>query len=262
MVDIAKAFGIGSTAGLLGSLAGMGGGFILIPMSTYLLRLSQHQAHGTSLFAVAATGVAGAWSYGPAVQWEPAVAVALTGMVTARLGARTTTILSEKTLKRALGVLMLVMSVAVPAKAHLMEQYKDEKGSTSPSTSVESETPILLQRLIPAAAIGTCSGYMAGLFGVGGGVIVVPALTIFTSCNHYEALATSLAAMTLPAMSGTWTHYRAGNVALCVAPALAIGALLGAAAGAQVGRRTDESTLRWGFSGLLATLGIRTLLKA
>ena len=68
--------------------------------------------------------------------------------------------------------------------------------------------------------------------------------------------------MTLPAMSGTWTHHCAGNVALRVAPALAVGALVGAAVGGQVGRRTDESTLRWGFSGLLATLGIRTLLKA
>eukprot|EP00977_Amphora_coffeiformis_P009915 scaffold2300_cov160-Amphora_coffeaeformis.AAC.2 len=264
MADTAKAFGIGTTAGLLGSLAGMGGGFVLIPMSTYFLRLSQHQAHGTSLFAVAATGVAGALSYGPAVQWEPAMAVALTGMVTARLGARTTTILSEKALKQALGVLMLVMSVAVPAKAHLMEQYKKEheEASTASTSSADTEAPTLFQRLVPAAAIGTCSGYMAGLFGVGGGVIVVPALTIFTSCNHYEALATSLAAMTLPAMSGTLTHHRAGNVALRVAPALAVGALVGAAVGGQVARQTDESTLRLGFSGLLATLGIRTLLKA
>jgi uncharacterized membrane protein YfcA len=93
-------------------------------------------------------------------------------------------------------------------------------------------------------------------------VVVVPALTLFTSCSHHEALATSLAAMTLPAMSGTWTHYQAGNVAIRAAPALAVGACLGATIGGQIGRSTDESTLRWGFSGLLATLGLRTLLKA
>ena len=264
--DAAKAFGIGSTAGLLGSLAGMGGGFVMIPMMTSMLRLSQHQAHGTSLFAVAATGLAGAASYGPAVQWEPAVAVALTGMVTARMGARATTTMSEQALKRALGILMLVMSAAVPAKAYLMEQYKekermDSQNDDANGMSDRTETSTL-GRVAPAAAIGTCSGFMAGLFGVGGGVIVVPALTLFTTCNHYEALATSLAAMTLPALAGTWTHHRAGNVALRAAPALAAGALVGAAVGGQIGRRTNESTLRWGFSSLLAILGIRTLLKA
>lgn len=271
--DNLKSFGIGTTAGLMGSLAGMGGGFVMIPLMTHVLKLSQHQAHGTSLFAVAATGLAGAVSYGSAVQVEPALAVALTGMVTARLGAQTTTILSEQTLKRALGVLMIVMSVAVPAKANFMEQYDDDENHskqqtqkiTSSDDSGENETkqePSLLQRIGPAAAIGTCSGYMAGLFGVGGGVIVVPALTLFTSCNHYEALGTSLAAMALPAMAGTWTHHKAGNLAVRVAPSLAIGALVGAAVGGQIARRTDESTLRWGFSGLLATLGFRTLLKA
>lgn len=269
LLDTAKAFRIGTTAGLMGSLAGMGGGFVMIPMMTSVLRLSQHQAHGTSLFAVAATGLAGAISYGPAVQLEPAIAVALTGMVTARMGARTTTVMSERALKQALGVLMLAMSVAVPAKAHFMEQYQQEQelknsqqGDNGTLSSSSSSTSSMLQRVGPAAAIGTCSGFMAGLFGVGGGVIVVPALTVFTSCNHYEALGTSLAAMTLPAMAGTLTHHRAGNLALRVAPTLAIGALVGAAIGGQIGRRTNESTLRWGFSGLLATLGLRTLLKA
>ena len=261
-MDAAKAFGIGSMAGLLGSLAGMGGGFVMIPLMTSLLRLSQHQAHGTSLFAVAATGLAGAWSYGTAVQWEPAAAVALTGMVTARMGARATTVLSERSLKRALGVLMLIMSAAVPVKAHWMEQYQKEEVAMEETSanskqgndardacsdnSVDVNYSAMLGRVVPAAAIGTCSGFMAGLFGVGGGVIVVPALTVFTSCNHYQALATSLAAMSLPAMTGTWTHYCAGNVAMRVAPGLAVGALAGAAVGGQIGRRINESTLRWG----------------
>jgi hypothetical protein len=66
-----KAFCIGSCAGFLGSLAGMGGGFVMIPlMTSRLLQLSQHQAHGTSLFAVATTGAAGALSYSGQVDWR------------------------------------------------------------------------------------------------------------------------------------------------------------------------------------------------
>ncbi len=71
-VDQLKSFSIGTLAGLLGSLAGMGGGFVMIPLMTAArsslwrggLGVSQHQAHGTSLFAVGTTGLAGALGYG------------------------------------------------------------------------------------------------------------------------------------------------------------------------------------------------------
>jgi uncharacterized membrane protein YfcA len=255
--DIPTAFTIGGVAGALGSLAGMGGGFVMIPLMTSgLLRLSQHQAHGTSLFAVAATGLAGAVSYSEHVQVESAATVAVCGVLTARLGAQMTTKLSEKILKRALGVLMLAMAPAVPLKAYIMQQHAADE-----STKVKGEVPIA-QRLLPSAAIGLASGFLAGLFGVGGGTIVVPALTMATDTTHIQALATSLAAMTLPAIVGTVTHARAGNVAFRVAPALAMGAATGAFMGGQLGLKMDEITLRWGFSGLLAVLGARTLLKA
>lgn len=71
---------------------------------------TQHQAHGTSLFAVMATGMAGAISYGDSVQYGAAAAVALTGMLSARLGAKMTGSISEKMLKRYLGYLMLAMA--------------------------------------------------------------------------------------------------------------------------------------------------------
>jgi len=256
--SLAKAFGIGNAAGILGSLAGMGGGFVMIPMMTHMLKLTQHQAHGTSLFAVMATGLAGAVSYSDHVQWESAAAVAVCGMLTARLGAKTTTILSGKALKRALGFLMLIMGPAVPAKAYILEQHAANQ-TEKDNRHCDKSLP---ERLMAPAVIGLGSGFLAGLFGVGGGVIVVPALTLATDCTHYQALATSLAAMTLPALAGTMTHYSHGNVALRVAPALALGAFCGGYVGGKLAQKTDESKLRWGFSGLLVFLGIRTIVKA
>ena len=67
--------------------------------------------------------------------------------------------------------------------------------------------------------------------------------------------------MALPAISGTITHYQKGNVALRVAPALAAGAFCGAYFGGHLGLQTNENALRWGFSGLMVTLGVRTLIK-
>lgn len=91
---------------------------------------------------------------------------------------------------------------------------------------------------------------------------MVPALTLCTDVTHYQALGTSLCAMTVPAVSGTLTHYQKGNVAMRVAPALALGAFVGSYLGGRyVGLNTDENLLRWGFSGLMVFLGVRTLRK-
>jgi hypothetical protein len=235
----------------------MGGGFVMIPlMTSRLLQLTQHQAHGTSLFAVAATGLAGAVSYAEHVQVESAAAIAVCGVFTAAAGAQLTTKLSGRVLKRALGVLILAMAPAVPLKAYVLEHYSIKE----PSGTVQERS--FVQRVLPPAAIGLVSGFLAGLFGVGGGTVVVPALAIITDMTHHQALATSLAAMTLPAIVGTVAHARAGNVAFRIAPVLAVGAAVGAFAGGRLAVKTDETTLRYGFSSLLTVLGVRTLLKA
>lgn len=220
-------------------------------MTSNLLRLSQHQAHGTSLFAVTTTGIAGALGYSGQVDYEAAAAIAATGMVTARIGASATTRMSGPVLKKALGVFMICVAPLVPAKT-----YWNPIETTHIDRAPEGQS----RRMLVPAAIGCCSGFLAGLFGVGGGAIVVPALTVATDMNHYQALGTSLCAMALPAMAGTATHYTKGNVAMRVAPALAMGAFMGGYFGGKLGLTIDESRLKWGFSALMLTLGIRTLL--
>lgn len=288
-----KAFGVGSVAGTLGSLAGMGGGFVMIPlMTSRLLRLTQHQAHGTSLVAVATTGAAGAISMAEHVEWESAAALAACGMLTARVGARMTTIMTARTLKRALGFIMLIMGPAVPIKGYMMQRHQEQSQLqpsllpqsftnnffssafpvnqylaentaklTKSKTDIQGKSSELFDRITPPATIGIISGFLAGLFGVGGGTVVVPALTLLTNCTHYQALATSLAAMTPTAVAGALTHHSAGNVAVRLAPALALGSFCGAYCGGKIGVKMDEDVLRWGFSGLLVYLGFRSLAK-
>lgn len=229
----------------------------MIPLMTgSLLKLTQHQAHGTSLFAVAATGMAGALGYADQVQWEAAAVIAASGIITARLGATMTAKLSERALKKSLGTFMICVAPAVPLKQYFIVAHP----STGDTTNKEPRS--VTQRLLPPAMIGLGSGFMAGLFGVGGGAIVVPALTLFTDMNHYQALGTSLCAMTLPAMMGTYTHYTKGHVVMRVAPTLAFGSFVGAYLGGKlIGLQTNENVLRWGFSGLMLALGARTLIK-
>ena len=233
----------------------------MIPlMTSRLIRLTQHQAHGTSLFAVTTTGLAGALGYSGNVEFEAAAAIACCGMVTARFGATMTTKISEKALKKALGIFMVCVAPLVPAKIYLMDQAPTVEENDADGAATPNEKKPFPQRFIAPAIIGIFSGFLAGLFGVGGGAIVVPALTIATDMTHYQALATSLCAMSLPAMVGTATHYSKGNVAMRVAPALAMGAFAGGFVGSKIGLHTNENALRWGFSGLMVVLGARTLM--
>ena len=265
----------------------------MIPLMTspHLLRLPQHTAHGTSLFAVAATGIAGAVGYissGVDIEMDSAVALTAAAMVTARWGAMTTARLSERRLKLLLGVFMLCVAPMVPAKSYIVDRFggdvDDDDGGggggaadqnvdakiklicAETESDNDSNTSMMsserLHRLLTSGTIGLTSGFLAGLFGVGGGAIVVPALTLSTDLSHYQALGTSLMAMTLPACVGTWTHYQRGNVAMKVAPALAAGAFVGAYMGGKVGTNIEEEKLRWGFSGLMVALGLRTITKS
>jgi len=269
---------------------GFGVQFVMIPLMTspHLLGLTQHAAHGTSLFAVAATGLAGAASYassGVDLQLDSVAALTAAAMVTARFGAQTTARWSERRLKGALGVFMLAVAPLVPAKSYLAERFGTEEegeeeghhadrdeankggsGADDVDTSDNEAGAVILssetvQRLAVSATIGLGSGFLAGLFGVGGGAVVVPALTLATDLTHHQALGTSLMAMTLPACVGTYAHYQRGNVALRVAPALAVGAFAGAYVGGKIGTTIEEDPLRWGFSGLMVALGLRTIAK-
>jgi uncharacterized membrane protein YfcA len=101
-----------------------------------------------------------------------------------------------------------------------------------------------------AAALGLLAGVLAGLFGVGGGILFVPTLT-YLGLSQLHAEATSLLAIIPTVLVGVWRHNKQGNVRF--RPALVIGlASVGATiGGAQVAESLPESTLRKLFAVLL-----------
>jgi uncharacterized protein len=101
---------------------------------------------------------------------------------------------------------------------------------------------------------GVAGGILSGLFGVGGGVVFVPALALVGGLTHVEAEATSLLAIVPVAALGAWRQRRYGN--LRVGDGLAIGALslAGAAAGVALANALPERTLRIGFAILLLVM--------
>jgi uncharacterized protein len=104
---------------------------------------------------------------------------------------------------------------------------------------------------LAAIAVGFAAGAVAGLMGVGGGILFVPALTIFLDESQLGAESTSLLAIVPVALVGAWRQHRYGNVHL--RDGLLIGALspLGVVVGAIVANTVPQRALEIGFAGLI-----------
>ena len=104
---------------------------------------------------------------------------------------------------------------------------------------------------LPLMLVGVGAGLLAGLFGVGGGIMFVPALVFFAGLSHLEAEATSLLAVVPVAAAGAWRQHTYGNLRL--RPGLLVGALGvgGGLAGVVIANAVPERGLEYGFAALL-----------
>jgi uncharacterized protein len=101
-------------------------------------------------------------------------------------------------------------------------------------------------------AVGVAAGVLSGLFGIGGGSLIVPALIALAGMDVLHASATSLAALLLPVgVLGVWQFHRAGLVRWKVAGWLSAGLLMGSALGAELGLNLPESWLERGYACFL-----------
>ncbi len=107
--------------------------------------------------------------------------------------------------------------------------------------------------------IGTAGGLQSGLFGVGGGAIIVPLLMLLAGYGAREAAATSIAAIIVVAGAGTATHAAYGNVHWELAAALAIPAILGAILGAALQQRLRREWITGLLAVLLLVMGVDLL---
>jgi hypothetical protein len=104
-------------------------------------------------------------------------------------------------------------------------------------------------------AIGLGAGVLSGLFGIGGGVVIVPALIFFAKLPPIAATGTSLAALLLPVGAlGAFEYYKRGNLNITAALWVAIGLFFGAWVGAKLAQQLSPTQLRRGFSIFLVLI--------
>ena len=108
-----------------------------------------------------------------------------------------------------------------------------------------------MDKIAVAVALGLVAGVFAGLFGVGGGILFVPTLTLALGLDQLHAQATSLAAMLPVVAIGTWNQRRYGNVRLRPAIVLGLGGVAGVLAGGFLAESLPEQVLERLFGVLL-----------
>ena len=198
---------IGLAAGLASGVFGVGGGVIIVPALVALLGFDQRLAHGTSLTAILPISMAGTVGYalGDEVAWGPMVPIAVGAVVGAVLGSHLLARLPLSTLRIGFSVVLLVSA------ARMVVSVPDGAGTGS----------IGPWDVVGFVVLGLAAGLLAGVMGVGGGVIMVPALTIVAGFSLVLAKGTSLAVIIPTSIASTLRNRRAGTTA--IAPGLVVG---------------------------------------
>lgn len=126
-----------------------------------------------------------------------------------------------------------------------------------------SSTPHQLLEGTPAiiflVVVGFFAGVMSGLFGVGGGIVMVPAMMFFMNVPIKTAVGTSLAVIIPTALMGTYKHFSQGNVDWKIAFSLAPMAIAGGFGGAWLTTIISADNLKKSFGGFLVLVGLRLL---
>jgi hypothetical protein len=231
---------IGLAAGVLSGAFGIGGATITTPALRDVLGTSGYIALGTTLPVVIPTAASGAIVYHrkKMLNYKTALVCAVPGSIAAVLAAIATRYFGGE-------VLMLVTAVYIAVIAVGFSMNKKPK---KPVTRRDSMPLVLV--------IGLTAGAVSGFLGVGGGVILVPAMTMLLGFSMHEAIGTSLLTMAIYSVPGSIGHFLLGNIDVGLLIPIAAGSIFGAQLGARLAVKTGEKKLRMMFSGFLFIVAI------
>lgn len=240
----ATATAIGLAAGCLSALLGVGGGLLMVPAMVLMLRVRQHRAHGTSLAVIIPTALAAVYRYHLAgrVEWDLVVPLAFGGVFGALIGAAVANAMGAALLKRVFGIFIVLVGLLM-----IIIKGDYRAGAALVGTDVGSWA---------IGVVGLIAGVMSGLLGVGGGIVMVPAIVFLLGRDQHVAQGVSLAVIIPVSISGAWIHARKGNVIPPLAFWISVGAVVGATVVGNAVQQIQEGVLRALFGTFLIIMGV------
>lgn len=260
----------GTLVGFSLGLTGGGGAIFAVPLLVYGLGLSAREAVGASLVTVGATSAIGflqRWRV-RMVEFPTGLLFALAGMFGAPLGAWMAKQIPGPVLLGLFAVLMVVVAVRMFRKASdsaarlpIIYTADDNAGPTcrrDPEGVLRLTSPCALL----LSVVGLCTGVLSGLFGVGGGFIIVPALVFFSGMGMQRAIGTSLLVITLVSLSGTVSYWSSGQpLPWSTIAWFSAGGIAGLLAGSALSRRLAGPTLQRLFAGAIVAIALFVMFR-
>lgn len=230
---------VGTAVGLLGG----GGSVLTLPLLVHVGGQSMHEAVVGSLAVVAAASGVGALTHWRAGNLDGRLALSVGGggVLGAILGARLSHLVPETWLGYAFATVMLITALAM-----LRPRCAEPSGGTT-----SPEEAFAWGQALRLGLVGIVTGLLAGFLGAGGGFLVVPALVLVGQVGMRRAVGTSLAIITVQAVTGFISHADTLPTETALIPTLAAAAAVGAFLGARWSHRVDPSTLRSAFGVLI-----------
>jgi uncharacterized membrane protein YfcA len=245
-VKFSHAVIVGLAAGLLGGLFGVGGGLIIVPGLVGLAGMDRRLAHGTSLAAtlpIAAASLITYVSHGN-VDWAVAFFLAIGAIAGAIVGTTLLHIIPKN-------VLIIIFVITVLATATRLAISTDSTG--------RSDLTIAMALLL--IVVGLLTGTLAGLLGIGGGVIMVPAMVVILGMVPVVAKGTSVAVIVPTAIMGTVRNRKKANADIRVAAVVGAFGAVSAIVGGTISDRMSDHLSNIMFALLLVFVAITQLLS-
>lgn len=264
----------GALMGLSLGLTGGGGAIFAVPLLVYGLGMDAREAIVISLAAVGATSLVGflhRWNLGQ-VEIRTGLLFAVAGMLGAPAGTWIAGFLTETVLLLSFASLMVFVAVRLWQQAsHPVPQMLAGRDCPAPERTDgpacqrdAAGVLILTSRCaVLLLIVGLLTGVISGLFGVGGGFVIVPALVLFSGMSIQRAVGTSLMVIALVSVSGVASQLWAGRAIPPVLTALfIIGGIVGLFAGQRIGRRLSGPVLQKVFVIAILAVAVFVIVRS
>ncbi len=238
---------IGVSLGMLGG----GGSILAVPALVYALGQPVRDAVPMSLLVVGGSAAAGALSHLRAgkVPWRSALLFGAAGIAGSFIGAWFNRRIAEEALLLGFAVLMLVVAAAMLRK-------QSRKQDPDAARSCENAWR---ERAFTVVSVGLGVGVLTGLFGVGGGFVLVPAWTLAMGCPVQVSVGASLLVVVLNSAGGLVAHGGVGSIDMGIALPFVSAAIVGAVAGERLGERVDAPRLSRWFAYMVVGVAVLVL---
>ncbi len=257
MIEIILLFLVGIGVGTFGTLVGIGGGLIMIPLFTYVLTPSifhsAPQIIGTSLFGVFLNAFSGTFAYikQHRVYFKAAIPFAIATLPGAYIGGIVSDYFTGATFSLTYGLFLLVISV-------IMYWNSNNKKVTAS----HFDENIFKRRRILGIVLSMFVGFISSILGIGGGIIHVPTMIYALSFPPHMATATSHFVLAVSSFMGVISHIIMNHIIWKPALAIGIGAIIGAQIGARISRKTRPRSIVILLCLAMFLLGVRMVTES